>query len=100
MNHSALNMHYVNGISSSQPLPDTRALLKDIRVLQEPGTFFQYSGGGFLVLQYLIEILEKKPIDEITSAFLSELGLKDFCFLPTCEFKKVFPAFAAQVRGG
>ena len=38
---------------------------EEIRVHKEPGTKFGYSGGGFLVLQHLLESWEKKGIAEI-----------------------------------
>jgi len=40
----------------------------------EPGTKFNYSGGGFLVLEHLLETMEKKPIAAIMQPFLSACG--------------------------
>src|SRR5690606_12918345 len=121
MSHNALNMHYVNGVALNSPMPKIAAFLKGnsdygyapVEVINEPGTKFQYSGGGFLVLEHLIETLGKKSIDELTRPFLDQLGLHDFSFnqknRPGVDYAKgykdngeeikdsrlMFPAFAA-----
>jgi allantoicase len=46
-----------------------------IGALFEPGTSFQYSGGGFLVLQHLLETLEKRPFHECIEPFFKTLDL-------------------------
>ena len=47
-----------------------------IEVLSKPGTVFHYSGGGFLVLQHLIESFEKNDsIQNIMEPFLRKLGI-------------------------
>lgn len=125
MSHSALNMHYVNGVPANKKMPAIRDFLtgnKDygydpIKVLGAPGVKFQYSGGGFLVLEHLIEALEKKSIFELTRPFLDKLGMADFSFeqhtLPNHDYargfddqskqvegtRKMFPAFAAGSMG-
>jgi len=43
-------------------------------LIKRPGTKFQYSGGGFLVLQHLLEVMEGKPIAEIMAPFLAASG--------------------------
>jgi allantoicase/CubicO group peptidase (beta-lactamase class C family) len=125
MSHKALNMHYVNGVPLSQKMPNVREFLggnstykyEPISVRSEPGTKFQYSGGGFLVLEHLIEALEGKSIQELTAPFLNSLGLANLTFeqsnLPGRHYahgildsgKEVsatrlqFPAFAAGAMG-
>ncbi len=112
MNHSALNMHYVKGYSLLSDFPDKVQLLSEIKVLGEPGQKFNYSGGGFIVLESLIEAIEKKPIQKITESFFSELSFeqKD---LPDKTYangffddgsevpngRLMFPAFAAGAMG-
>lgn len=121
LSHTALNMHYVQGIPLDEKMPPISALLKGndqygyppISVINEPGTKFQYSGGGFLVLEQIIESLEGKPITAITKKFIDTLGMNQFTFDPknqndtqyatgfyddgsTLEGKrKMFPSFAA-----
>ncbi len=81
MNHQALNMHYVEGVKLDQPMPRAGELITQgekhgyppIAIANPPGTKFQYSGGGFLVLEHLLEALEKKPIQKITENFLKTL---------------------------
>jgi allantoicase len=125
MSHSALNMHYVNGVPANLEMPPIRDFLdgnKDygyapIEVINPPGEKFQYSGGGFLVLEHLLEALEQKSIKELTRPFLDQLGMKEFSFeqktLPNTEYaygytdkgqevvgtRKMFPAFAAGAMG-
>ncbi len=125
MSHCALNMHYVNGVPANQEMPAIRNFLEGntqfqyppISVIHKPGTTFQYSGGGFLVLEHLIESLENQSIKQLTQKFLDELGMSDFSFeqktLPKKDYatgyldkgeqvvanRKMFPSFAAGAMG-
>ena len=96
MDHSGLGLHYVNGIAldDPRPIPPVLALVaggprarehgypaEGLRVEKEPGTRFGYSGGGFLVLQHLLETLEGgAPIAEVTRPFLDACGMREFSF--------------------
>jgi hypothetical protein len=121
----ALNMHYVNGVPANKKMPPIRDFLDGnadygyarVEVLHPPGEVFQYSGGGFLVLEHLIEALENKSIFNLTRSFLDQLGMQDFSFeqhnlesvsyahgftdtgLPIEGTRKMFPAFAAGSMG-
>lgn len=121
MSHSALNLHYVNGVPADRDMPKISAFLKGnqeygyepVKVVNPPGEKFQYSGGGFLVLEHLIETIEKKSIFDLTKPFLDSLEMEEFSFrqqnLPGIEYasglkdngetvegtRKMFPAFAA-----
>jgi malate synthase len=117
MNHGALNMHYVIGTPANQAMPPLTDVLPSVGVINEPGTKFQYSGGGYLVLEHLLESLENKKIQDLTRGFLKDLGLTDFSFeqatLPNVDYakgyhadgkmiegtRKMFPAFAAGAMG-
>jgi malate synthase len=63
LRHSALNMHYVNGIIPGEEPRSISELLSDPgrfsyeapAVKNRPGEHFSYSGAGFLVLEYLME---------------------------------------------
>jgi allantoicase/malate synthase len=125
MNHMALNMHYVNGVPANKIMPKIRDFLSGnreygyvpVRVENTPGEVFQYSGGGFLVLEHLIEALEEKSIFELTSPFLHALGMTNFSFEQQSHkgiqyavgfddkdneiegSRKMFPAFAAGSMG-
>ncbi|MBI2376262.1 MAG: serine hydrolase [Deltaproteobacteria bacterium] len=95
LSHTALNMHYVNGFPASEPLPPVESLLRGghgypaLEVVNPPGRVFGYSGGGFLVLQHLVELLgaeESKAdgsssrehraasVGALTSRFLESFG--------------------------
>ena len=58
------------------------------RLEKEPGKIFGYSGGGYLVLQYIIELIDaadqgyKRPMDTIAQPFLQALGMTHFTFSP------------------
>jgi malate synthase len=57
MGHTALNLHYVNGVPANQTMPQIHEFLTGnsiyryapVEVINPPGEIFQYSGGGFLV---------------------------------------------------
>ncbi len=123
MSHSALNMHYVNGVPDARRLPETLELIRGspelryepVRVIAEPGTKFQYSGGGFLVLEHLVDALagalSGKRATELAEKFLADLKIPDLCFgMPPSERTArgsskllgeplCFPAFAAGAWG-
>jgi allantoicase/CubicO group peptidase (beta-lactamase class C family) len=90
VSHAALNMHYVNGFPADGNMPALSDLIFDskrtgypeIRVINEPGKVFSYSGGGFIVLEYLIEQLEKVSIQTLIKPFLEHLGLSQLTFMP------------------
>jgi allantoicase/malate synthase/CubicO group peptidase (beta-lactamase class C family) len=118
MSHSALNMHYVNGFKRGEKLNILELLegkhgYKPVDVINKPGTVFSYSGGGFLVLEHLIESLEQKPIEQMAQEFLRSLGLKHLFFECPADLAHgyfdsheevgggclLFPAFAAGIFG-
>lgn len=85
-NYTGLGLHYVNGIPLSHPMPPVVRLVSGrdgapapygyatLDVIKEPGTAFGYSGGGFLVLQLLLEAMEEAPIAAIMAPFLAKSG--------------------------
>ena len=76
LSHTALNMHYVNGFAEP---PEVEKILlnpsafgyEKLSVINSPGTKFSYSGGGFLVLEHLIESLEGRSIKEDFAKFFN-----------------------------
>ena len=108
MNHTALNMHYVNGFPLAHRVPPVEELLRGehgyevVKVTSKPGTRFQYSGGGFLVLEHLLEAISGQSILDLSRAFLSSLSLNGLTFSATettCERELDFPALAAGAFG-
>jgi allantoicase/malate synthase/CubicO group peptidase (beta-lactamase class C family) len=90
LNHSALSMHYVNGISGSQ-MPTALQLLQGahgyapIEVRAQPGTQFGYSGGGFIVIEHLLDALEEVrggSLPLLLKKFARELGCDHLSFDP------------------
>lgn len=88
MNHQALNRHYVHGVPADHALPPIADIVRSsapgrqdpIQVISAPGSRFQYSGGGFLVLEHLIETLAGASIHALTTPFLQRLGLRHLSF--------------------
>ena len=121
MSHNALNMHYVNGVPADRNMPDISEFLEGndeygyeaIAVKNKPGTKFSYSGAGFIVLEYLINMISGKKVQELSGDFFKKLEMSNFTFeQSTLEGKKyahgflddgkvvegtrkMFPAFAA-----
>jgi len=121
MSHHALNMHYVNGVPANRPMPPIKEFINGnteygyvpVVAIHKPGTVFQYSGGGFIVLEHLLESLGHMSIHDIARPFLSKLGLTSLTFeqwdRPNIDFavgsrddgkpieggRLMFPAFAA-----
>lgn len=91
VNHTALGMHYVFGIPLTEEYPGPLGFItanpvaakykyNPLLLEREPGTKFSYSGGGYVVLEYLIETLEQRPITDVTRPFLDSVGLEEFTF--------------------
>ena len=125
MGHSALNMHYVNGVPANRKMPPIKDFLNGnaefgyvpVKVINTPGEVFQYSGAGFIVLEHLIEAMENKSIVNLTRPYLDQLGMKEFSFEQQDQknityvhglndkgqevegTRKMFPAFAAGAMG-
>ena len=82
------NIHGYLGFDPSEPLPtlveslngETKGL-GGVRLLAQPGTRWQYSGGGYTVLQLLIEEVTGRPFaDYMAETVLAPLGLEDSSF--------------------
>lgn len=125
MSHGALNLHYVNGVPANREMPPITAFLRGnqeygyepVKVINPPGQKFQYSGGGFLVLEHLLEAMEGQSFAALTRDFLNGLAMFDFSFqqknLPGIKYahgykddgteiegtRKMFPAIAAGAMG-
>jgi allantoicase/malate synthase/CubicO group peptidase (beta-lactamase class C family)/2-oxo-4-hydroxy-4-carboxy--5-ureidoimidazoline (OHCU) decarboxylase len=120
MGHGALNMHYVNGVPSGDEMPNINKFLSGnvkysyeaIEIQNEPGTKFQYSGAGFIILEYIIELISGESSKSIGQDFFDNLALGHLSFdqrpssenyafgyndnKEVVEFNyKMFPTFAA-----
>lgn len=91
LSHRALNLHYVNGVPADRRMPRVSEFLEGnetygydpVKVVNPPGEKFQYSGGGFLVLEHVLESLSGKPVTELTRKYLDELGMEEWSFDPS-----------------
>jgi CubicO group peptidase (beta-lactamase class C family) len=90
LSHSAgLNVRGYLGYSAGVPLPSLQQILNGqppansmkVRVVQEPGTTFKYSGGGYVLLQQLIEDVTGESLAELAQEFiLDKLGMANSTF--------------------
>ena len=86
VDHTGPQMHYVNGVPRDHAFPDVVDIISGtsehpapynyatLEVTKQPGVRFGYSGGGFLVLQHLLELREGKPIAAIMEGHLKKSG--------------------------
>ncbi len=85
MSHCGLKQHYVHSFALGAMPPmvaimrglttDAGGVYAPLAVETRPDTEFQYSGGGFLVLQHILELLTGRPIREAMAPFLAALGM-------------------------
>jgi CubicO group peptidase (beta-lactamase class C family) len=88
LNHTAgLNVGGFPGYAMGDRMPDTAGVLdgrgNTPKVIVEavPGTRYAYSGGGYVVLQQLVEDLTGKPFERyMQEAVLKPLGMRDSSF--------------------
>lgn len=124
MSHSALNMHYVNGIPATEKMPVIEDFLNGnesysyppIEVINKPGEKFSYSGAGFILLEHLIESISEKKFSGLAKEYTDKLEMREFTFHQenlvykdyACGFKSgemveggrlMFPAIAAGSMG-
>ena len=90
MSHcSGIRQHYVHSFSLKQGVPSMLEIMRGLTtdmggvysplgVLFEPETEFAYSGGGFLMLQHVLELLWHAPIAQAMRPFMESLGMTEF----------------------
>jgi malate synthase len=125
MNHTALNLHYVNGVPIGDVMPPITDFLKgnskygyeSVAVkASKVGLTFNYSGGGFLVLEHLLEALSGVDAKTLMQQFLKANSIDQLEFNQMNRSikhangfddagdmisggRKMFPAFAAGASG-
>jgi hypothetical protein len=86
LSHTAgLSLHGYPGWSPNDTLPSIEESLSgknngpgDVRIIMEPGTKWKYSGGGFTILQLVIEeVTGQKFADYMQAEILDPLGMKN-----------------------
>src|SRR5262249_8645613 len=91
LSHTAgLTVHGFEGYSAFHPVPTLREVLEGvpgrsnsvpIRVVRTPGAQLEYSGGGYCVLQQLLEDVSGKPFpDLMRTAVLDPLDMRHSTF--------------------
>lgn len=105
LSHTAgLTVHGFPGYAQSEPLPEITAILdgikpantKPVRVAITPGTRYQYSGGGYTVMQQLLVDRMKKPFPEI----LKMIVLKNAGMTRSTYAQPLPPSLAANAARG
>ncbi|MEE2744731.1 MAG: serine hydrolase [Bdellovibrionota bacterium] len=85
LDHTALDVGYVTGDPLGQPsncldLLQGKGGHPTVQVFRKPGETFLFSGGGFILLQYIIEEIGQRSIEKLMRPFLDGMGLSDFRF--------------------
>jgi CubicO group peptidase (beta-lactamase class C family) len=90
LSHTAgINIFGYPGYPSGSELPTLQQILngkppatsKPVRVVQAPGTAFKYSGGGYLVVQQMIEDVTGRPLADLAKEFIfDKLGMASSTF--------------------
>jgi len=89
LNHtSGLSLHGYPGYPSGKKIPSLEESLngensakQKVELIYEPGTQFQYSGGGYTLLQLVVEeVTQQDYSDFMKNEILNPLGMKDSLF--------------------
>lgn len=106
LSHTAgINIHGFGGYDRQDPLPTLIDILigrkplvrtPPVKVVSTPGTVFKYSGGGYLIVQLLIEDITGEPFDVwMQNNVLNPLGMTESTFK-----QPLPPPYAAQAAHG
>ncbi len=104
LRHEALGMHYVDGDAPSRTARTLIERIAAVAVVAEPGSAFGYSGGGFLVLEHIAELLSHQSAADLVAGMLGThagpalaTGHRD-SGEPLKDGRLVFPLFAAGIE--
>jgi len=115
MHIGGINVHGFHGYSASDTIPNIIDILKGtspansepMEVVFEPGTKWEYSGGGYTILQLLMEGVSGKPFPQLMKESLfNPLGIKNSTFshnLSKSEEESIAKAYTydgSMVKGG
>jgi CubicO group peptidase (beta-lactamase class C family) len=110
LSHSAgLGIHGYPGYPSGSELPTLQQILngkppatsKPVRVVQAPGKAYQYSSGGYLVVQQMIEDVTGRPLAVLAKEFIfDKLGMVNSTFDSSLPLGLLAQAATAHRRMG
>ena len=90
LSHTAgMNLRGYSGYPPGRNLPSLQQILngeppansRPVRLAQEPGKTFKYSGAGYLVVQQMIEDVTGRPLDALAKEFIfDKLGMTSSTF--------------------
>jgi CubicO group peptidase (beta-lactamase class C family) len=91
LSHSAgISVHGFEGYKATGPVPTLQQVLSGVppanslpvRVEEEPGRAWRYSGGGYTIVQQILEDVTDKPFPQVMKEMvLSKLGMESSAFL-------------------
>jgi len=84
LGHTAgLGVPFCPGYPPGEELPKLVEVLEDVRLEQPPGSGFRYSGGGYVLVQLLVEDVTGKPFADVAEELvLAPLGMAQSTFSP------------------
>jgi CubicO group peptidase (beta-lactamase class C family) len=111
LSHTAgLTVHGFEGYSAFHPVPTLREVLEGVpgrcnsvpvRVVRTPGAQFEYSGGGYCVLQQLLVDVSGRPFpDLMRTAVLDPLDMRHSTFEQPLPVARRTAAATANARNG
>lgn len=104
---SGLSLHGYSGFRPNSPLPTTIESLNgktngagDVQLRFQPGTAFSYSGGGYTLLQLIVEEVTGKSFSEfIDASVLTPLNMRRSSYKPiSTHFKETTKAYDTSLR--
>ena len=106
LSHSAgFNVHGFGGYNQNSPLPQLLQILngtapannEPIKVTISPGTIFKYSGGGYQVVQQVLEDLTKEEYPHLVQSIVfNKLGMESSSFLYPIDANKIASGHTSQ----
>ncbi len=110
LSHTAgLTIHGFSGYAQSGPLPTLLEILdgtgaansEAVRVNMLPGTMFRYSGGGYVVLQLLLEDVTGKSFSDLVSTLVfDKIQMTHSCYQPNLPPDLALMAASAHSEDG
>ena len=110
LSHTAgVNISGYRGYPAGQPLPTLLQVLKGeepakskpVRVMQAPGEVFKYSGGGYVILQQLLEDVSGKSLAALAQEIIfDKLGMPNSSFESKPSEEILSQAATAHLKSG
>ena len=110
LSHTAgVNISGYRGYAAGEPLPALQQVLngeapansKPVRVVQTPGEAFKYSGGGYVIVQQVLEDVSGSPLVALAKEIIfDKLGMSNSTFEPGLPDVFLPQAASAHLKSG